>query len=387
MQTCLNGNRRRVRPTLALALVLFPLSAAGEAVRQVTVDPEIVRIQVADGNDVRFSRLTRAQGVSQTHVSKIVQDKRGFIWFATQYGLNRYDGYSFRQFKHLDDDPRSLAQSYVRTLFTDRDRRAVGGNLTRIRSLRSGLGNVHSSSPGRAELAQLMEKQVDTPRDIAEDRDGRFWISTGWGFSRDVKTSRTLGFHHRAGDPTSLSSDDVKSSRFDRKGTLWVATGEGLDAFDIASGSVRMHVPIREPRELSTFEDRSGTLWVIRSSAGRTRHSQSRLPRTHSLLIHGGMPVPDKLTSMSSMIEDANGQLSIGTQSDGLLKLDRNRLRATRYRNDPFDPESLAENRTTTLDAGSRRHPLGGIGRHRTELLYTGGAGLQATAIRHRQSQ
>ncbi len=66
MQTCLNGNRRRVRPTLALALVLFPLSAAGEAVRQVTVDPEIIRIEVADGNDLRFSSLTRAQGVSQT---------------------------------------------------------------------------------------------------------------------------------------------------------------------------------------------------------------------------------------------------------------------------------------------------------------------------------
>ena len=55
----------------------------------------LVRLTVTDGNDIRFARITRTQGLSQTRVDKLVQDDLGFIWFGTQYGLNRYDGYRF----------------------------------------------------------------------------------------------------------------------------------------------------------------------------------------------------------------------------------------------------------------------------------------------------
>src|SRR5262249_14431549 len=109
MQTCLCVDTKPLcnaaRRTSALVFTLLmtragssiasPANIVAGNVTQARIAPKVVQIDVVDGKDLRFSRLTRAEGVSQTRVSKIVQDDRGFIWFATQYGLNRYDGYSF----------------------------------------------------------------------------------------------------------------------------------------------------------------------------------------------------------------------------------------------------------------------------------------------------
>ncbi len=77
-------------------------------------------LPLIDGDDLRFSRLSTAQGLSQSRVDRIVQDDRGFMWFATQYGLNRYDGYSYKIFTHDAGRETSLSCVYIRALFKDR---------------------------------------------------------------------------------------------------------------------------------------------------------------------------------------------------------------------------------------------------------------------------
>ncbi len=73
-------------------------------------------LPLIDGDDLRFSRLSTAQGLSQSRVDRIVQDDRGFMWFATQYGLNRYDGYSYKIFTHDAGREASLSCVYPRAL-------------------------------------------------------------------------------------------------------------------------------------------------------------------------------------------------------------------------------------------------------------------------------
>ena len=69
-------------------------------VRQAHVEPRTITLPVVDGKDIRFTRLSTDEGLSQTRVLQIVQDDQGFMWFGSQYGLNRYDGYKFKVFKH-----------------------------------------------------------------------------------------------------------------------------------------------------------------------------------------------------------------------------------------------------------------------------------------------
>src|SRR4029077_15822570 len=64
--------------------------------------------------------LSTEEGLSQTRVTQILQDDQGFIWFASQYGLNRYDGYKFTVFKHEPGRTNSLSGVYIYSLFKDR---------------------------------------------------------------------------------------------------------------------------------------------------------------------------------------------------------------------------------------------------------------------------
>ena len=67
---------------------------------------------------LRFRRLSAVTQLSQARVAWIVQDQRGFMWFATQYWLNQYDGYKPRLYKNEPDQPLSLSCVYVRSLLS-----------------------------------------------------------------------------------------------------------------------------------------------------------------------------------------------------------------------------------------------------------------------------
>src|ERR1700733_11406865 len=89
-------------------------------VLQAHVDPHTVILPIVDENDIRFRRFSTEDGLSQTMVTQIVQDDQGFIWFASLYGLNRYDGYKFKVFKHEPGRPNSLSGVHNYSLFKDR---------------------------------------------------------------------------------------------------------------------------------------------------------------------------------------------------------------------------------------------------------------------------
>ncbi|MFL6602651.1 MAG: two-component regulator propeller domain-containing protein [Steroidobacteraceae bacterium] len=313
---------------------------------QVHLDPKVVQLQVTEGTDIRFTRLALAQGISQTRVETIVQDDRGFMWFGTQYGVNRYDGHEFRSFRHIDGDTRSVCGVYIRTLFEDREGRlwlACERMLDRYEPATETFTHYQLEAAGPPDLTA-------SPRHISQDSDGMLWVATGHGlYQLDPSSGHSVGFHHDAANAASLSSNDVKSTYIDRGGTLWVANSEGIDAFDPHSGRVTLHVPIREPREMSMLEDRAGAFWIIYAS----NNGLAALDRKSRVLTRYSFAKTavssETLTGLSSILEDANGQLWLGTHSDGLLKLDGTRLKATRYRNDPTNYESLAENRTTAL--------------------------------------
>lgn len=137
MQLC---QRKTRRPTLrdwrlisASALLLIALSPFSAAIASTNAssemgggDPRSVRIPAIDGDDIRFSRLSTAQGLSQTQANQIVQDDQGFIWFGTQYGLDRYDGYEFKVFTHPLGDARNAGAR--------RENQCAPGNMEPARS-------------------------------------------------------------------------------------------------------------------------------------------------------------------------------------------------------------------------------------------------------------
>lgn len=69
--------------------------------------------------DYYFEQITTAEGLSQNHITCIYQDTQGFIWFGTQNGLNKYDGYQIKEYNSNSDTPNSLINNNISTIFRD----------------------------------------------------------------------------------------------------------------------------------------------------------------------------------------------------------------------------------------------------------------------------
>jgi ligand-binding sensor domain-containing protein len=75
---------------------------------------------VAQQKQLQFRYLTIDDGLSSSSVLSIIQDFKGYMWIGTYVGLNRYDGHEFRVYKNNPDDPTSLFENHVRSIFQDK---------------------------------------------------------------------------------------------------------------------------------------------------------------------------------------------------------------------------------------------------------------------------
>ena len=301
--------------------------------------------------DPYFVHLTAADGLSHNIVYCILQDRYGFMWFGTQDGLSRYDGYAFTVYRHLRSDPRSLVHNTVNTLYEDRAGTLWVGTVGGLDSF-TGNGRFvhHTAIPAESVGA------------IYEDAGGFLWIGTiGSGLFRyDPATAQAQAYRHDPADPSSLSDDNVLALYEDNAGTLWVGTlYGGLNAFDRTTGRFTryMHDPADQyslsHNEVATIlEDRSGVLWV----ATGTAHENSvggldALDRTTGRFTHyrsGGDRRSLSHNHVQALYEDSTGALWVGTE-DGLNILDRAAGQFTRYVHNPLDAHSLINNDVTSI--------------------------------------
>src|SRR5690606_21391249 len=132
--------------------------------------------------NIRFDHLSVKQGLSQGNVWDIYQDHLGFIWVATEDGLNMYDGYTFTIFRNNPEDSTSLTNN-----------------------------------------------NIDC---IVEDKLGNLWIATQDGLNYYNRQNNNFErFVHDANDPSSLSNNDINYVYIDSKENVWVSTNGGLNRF------------------------------------------------------------------------------------------------------------------------------------------------------------
>jgi signal transduction histidine kinase/ligand-binding sensor domain-containing protein len=316
-------------------------------VQQVRADTRTIKLPVIEGKEIRFSRLSGSQGLSQVRVSQIIQDDQGFIWFGTQDGLNRYDGYNFKVFKHETGHTESLSGVYIYSLFKDRSGAIWVGSdqfLDRFDPVTETFTHYQIDVEDSKGLATAVNQ-------ISQDGSGMLWLSTGRGlYKLDPVSGRIIHFRHDPNDPSSLGDNDIKTTGEDRAGNFWVATSQTLDEFDRLNGTVKKHVLIGESGMGGWFhEDRFGVFWLIYGSDGSIATFDRK---TNKLIRYELVPEhrSDKLRNPAyTMLEDHDGTMWFGTGATGLLKFDREHRRFISYNNRPGDSESLADTRVITL--------------------------------------
>lgn len=331
--------------TILLVAAPFIASAAtGQPVPEARIAEEPRTITIVEGDDIAFSRVANAEEFSQSRVGQIAQDDQGFMWFGTQSGLHRFDGYSHTAFAPDARSRNQVRGAFVYALHKDRTGRlwiATDQGLDVFDPGSGGFSHV-DYAPDRTVTAVIQS--------LHEDRSGTFWLSTTAGlYGIDASGRPRAHFRHVAGDPRSLSDDDVKFAREDRAGNFWVTHGAGIDAIDRSTGHVLARISLRESRELNFIEDRRGTFWVYQASDGGLA-SYDRATRTLTrvrFVDAAGAPLPR--FPIYSALEDRDGGLWFGTGGAGLLRYDAEHHRFIRYRNNSADPQSLGGDDIVTL--------------------------------------
>jgi signal transduction histidine kinase/WD40 repeat protein/streptogramin lyase/GTPase SAR1 family protein len=217
--------------------------------------------------NIRFKRISIGDGLSQSSVTCILQDRRGFMWFGTQDGLNRYDGYEFRIYRHDPRDISTISDNYIRCIYEDRNGflwiGTNGGGLNRFDPGRERFTIYKHSINNSISLSH------DDVRCIYEDLSGFLWIGTyGGGLNRfERKSFIFTRYMQDTHDYRSLSDNKVSVIYEDHYGVLWLGTsGGGLNQMiDREKGTFRY---FREQDGLPSnvingiLEDNQGNLWI-----------------------------------------------------------------------------------------------------------------------------
>lgn len=318
-------------------------------------------------------RLGGDAGLSNNYVMGITQDRNGFVWIATESGLNRFDGKSFKSFKAGDS---GIAANELNRIVSDRVTNSIW-----ICTQRHGLDlldcdtySVSHFSPGEGEN-NLASNGVT---DVFPTADGNAWVTTytsGLDFidratgkvthhnSRTVKnwpddklwtvvagpggkiylghvdggfsiyepsSGKIINFRHSPIDLRSLPGDEVRAVLVDRQGNVWVGTNHGLALYDQKTGefTTYRHSPADKNSLVSDniyhlYQTRDGRIWISTENGGvsiidpREALTQGRL--TFSNLTS----VPDEGVFLSNKtihatFEDSFGNIWIGTYGDGI---------------------------------------------------------------------
>ncbi len=232
----------------------------------------------ATGQDIKFQHIGSAQGLSQQTVNCIIKDKRGFMWFGTQDGLNKYDGYGMSVYRHNNDDKNSISNNYINCLY--------------------------------------------------EDDEGTIWIGTNGGGldALNPQTNKFVNYSNSEKNPYSLSNNNVQCIAKDKSGTLWIGTYNGLNILDPKSGTFKRYN--KEPviglfgsdyRDI--YQDRKGRLWFATYDAGLFLYDKAYDKFTQ--FIDEGKDGTQRAINnekMRCIFEDRDGTFWLGTHACNVIK-------------------------------------------------------------------
>ena len=338
----------------------------------------------AQTSNIAFDRVTIKDGLSQSTVNHIIQDKHGFMWFATYGGLNKYDGYSFTVYQYDESDSTSLGSNNNEVLFEDsngfiwivnngniglerfdpeterfqrirhdpNDSNSISSNTVH-HVMQDSKGNVWVSAdntlnlviPNEDREAKVRFRRFNTPgynfTRIFEDSKGNLLLmgSALYYFDRDKETIT---------QSIALPADRVISYVEDKKGNIIAGTfGQGVFKLDWDENSETYKLgdnskinPAPNSRSVVTIDD-FGTIWIGTETRGLFRYNPETNQRVNF--------VPDRLNpnaisdgNIYSLHIDRSGVLWIGTYSQGLNKADLYRKNFVHFTSTPGDENTMS---------------------------------------------
>lgn len=297
-----------------------------------------------------FRKLTDVNGLSHRKVNCILQDKRGFMWFGTNDGLNRYDGNKFVIFRNEPADSTSISGNIITSMVEDKNGvlwiATADGGLTRYD---------YRLQPGKQ--FRQYKHSVSNPKSIPgniinallEDEHEFLWLATsGNGVLRfDKKTEEFKSLDKWAGTALALCADD--------KGTIWVGREGGgllkanphtLD-FEIDPRYSNVYLKLPHMVVTSLFRDSRNHIWF--GSWDKVAYRYNQALQKEEVFANNGDRYSFGVDDPISFAEDHRRRIWIGGKYGGLYIYDPLNNQFYNYQHDPAREGSLVDNRVNCI--------------------------------------
>ncbi len=244
--------------------------------------------------DLQFEHLSMKDGLSMNPIMTIVQDNKGFLWFGTQDGLNKYDGYKFKIYKSKESDSTSISDNYITSSCVDQRGRVCVGTLyglnvydpkkdefqryirlndhlqsERILSMHKDikgyiwLGTEDGVSlfdpyndkiiPINSRLKNFPDLSHKTILAICQDKEGTYWFGSTSGLIHYLPKEKTYIEYTRSSACNTLTSDSIQSIFTDSNGQVWIGTSRGLNKYNSETNSFTRYFFNVNTNDLSVF--------------------------------------------------------------------------------------------------------------------------------------
>lgn len=298
--------------------------------------------------DIKFTRLGTNEGLSQNSINCIHQDKIGFMWFGTQDGLNKYDGFEFKIYRHHAGNKNSLSNNYVWSIYEDKDGifwiGTFGGGLNRFDPATETFTN-YIENPGNE--ASISDDKVFS---ITEYPEGILWVATDRGFNKfDKKANRFTRFLNKSSSTNSKKLNHINHLAAFENGEVWLIENQTLTCFNTVSEAVTYYStpPLNPDIKLGGVYklSKEGKDLLVSCEAGLLKIDINS--RIETLIFNARESSFESLKSGSvffSARHDAKNDLYWINTSQGLILFDKKKNFFYLFRNDGNDSKSLSHN-------------------------------------------
>ncbi|MCX7986601.1 MAG: response regulator, partial [Bacteroidales bacterium] len=297
----------------------------------------IAQLVSAQKKQIRFQHYTTDDGLSQNMIDCMLKDHKGFMWFGTWNGLNRFDGYNFVCYKQKSDEPYTLSNNFVRSICQDAYHNIWIGT-------RNGL-NLYLYNQDKFlnffttnDSVGICSNEINV---VYYDSHGYLWVGSAQkGLDRLTlgKNSKVLEIKHFSagtGDDQ-ISHNSILCIYEDGQQNLWVGTQSGLNRYNYRNNSfVKLFSDPTSLNSLSSnvintiYEDKYGDLWIgTEYGLNRIHHNNYSIERYY---YNPDNPFGLTHNVVRDIVEDLNGNLIVGTLG-GISIFDRKNNRFVNYK-------------------------------------------------------
>ncbi|WP_369411807.1 hybrid sensor histidine kinase/response regulator transcription factor [Chryseolinea lacunae] len=309
----------------------------------------------AQTEQYKFSHVNVNQGLSHNQIKCFLKDSRGFVWFGTLSGLNRFDGYSIKVYRNDAADTTSIRNSDVNKMFED-----PAGNIWL--TTWSGIDVYDPETETFHHNTRTYLDRFGIPEgiitDIKKDSQGNFWFihATLGLFQYHAPSRKLTPLFHKEVDSTSIATNHVSSLQEDGHGQLWIVHQNGvLERLDVATGKVayRNHILSKQLKSDGTrynlVVDSDGELWIFVGDSNRGLFRFSNGGKTFEHIDDHSQPLRLNTNIVRGVAQDNKGIIWVATDHGGINLINKKKNTVNYIFNDPSDEKSLSQNSINTM--------------------------------------